>query len=109
MFFHLYPLSKPNHHFSINASHTLKPNLLNCFKHESYLKKPIFLSHPRSTTKLSSFKGFFSYAFEFSLFSLKLINQILNESDNEFRLYDYIFVSIKPSSSWKTQRFYDYI
>ncbi|CAI8590435.1 unnamed protein product [Vicia faba] len=82
------PFTKPNHHSSINASHTLKPNLLNRFHHEPHLKKsnlsltPMSQIH-RSTTKLSSFNGFFSYPFEFSPFSPKPRNQILKAVSDE--------------------------
>ncbi|CAL5184105.1 unnamed protein product [Lathyrus oleraceus] len=82
------PFTKPNHHFSINAPHTLKPNLLNRFHHESHLKKTNLSLTPtsqihRSTTKLASFNGFFSYPFEFSPFSPKPRNQILKAVSDE--------------------------
>jgi len=73
--------TKPNHHFSINAS----PNLLNRFHHETHLKssklsfKPISQIH-HSTTKLSSFNRFLTHPFEFSP---KPRNQILKAVSDE--------------------------
>ncbi|KAK2394509.1 glucose-6-phosphate/phosphate translocator 1, chloroplastic [Trifolium repens] len=73
-------VTKPNHHFSINASsHKLKPNLLNRFQSSKLSLKPISQIH-HSLTNSNSFNRFLSHPFEFSP---KPTNQFLKAVSDE--------------------------